>query len=562
MNMSGEIRATQLPRLAVAMIVRNAEKTLPGTLESIRSVADMIVVADTGSADATVEVARKYTPNVITVPWKQHFAAARNKCLEHVRSQWVLWVDAGERITEDDSRHLRDFVETEADAETAYMMMVRVARSPRAIAAEQVARVRLLPNRPEIQFVGRVREDASTTLSSLGLAVESLPWRIHRTADHHNQSVMINKARRNLELAELEINEHGAHAVGLNCLAEALQTLGENARAGECFRHAVKNAARGSIDMLEGYYGLLTSLGGEPRSLEAQLAVCLESLEVFPLDMQLLCAMGGYLQSQNRLDLAARSYETAYRYGQIVPETWHLEEIREIAAVCFSLAMQNQGQEDNMISFLEEALKENTQSVRLRMVIIEAYAKHQQRDDALRQAELLPENTPHRGAFPDIIDGVCLAAAGQWKPATASLESAYQAGNRGTLCLRWLVTSLIASADVEHAEQILSEWRQLEPANLELNKYQNLIDNQRSDTVQPKAPQPVPHATSIDQPTVEQVEPSVARDRPYVPTARTAIGTIPAPPRPRRANPVRIDLADPDNSVEPNATPDFSRRTE
>jgi hypothetical protein len=58
--------------------------------------------------------------------------------------------------------------------------------------------------------------------------------------------------------------------------------------------------------MLEGYYGLLTTFDGDPSQSDQQITACLEALEVYPLDAQLLVAMGGYMQNQNRLDLAAR----------------------------------------------------------------------------------------------------------------------------------------------------------------------------------------------------------------------------------------------------------------
>ncbi len=558
MNMSREISASPLPMLTVAMIVRDAAKTLPLTLESIRSLTDSIVVTDTGSSDATLEVARRYTPDVFSVPWQHDFATARNQCLEKVRGQWVLWMDAGEHMDQDELRRLRDFVDNDAESNTAYRMMVRVSRSPHAIAAEQVARIRLLPNRPGIQFVGRVREDVAPALAKLSLTVENLPWCISRTADHHDQSTMAQKAQRDLELANLEIDQTENPVRGLNCLGEALQTLGEKNRAGDCFRRAIQNANRGSIEMLEGYYGLLTTLDGEPKSLEAQLAVCLEALDVFPLDMQLLCAMGGYLQGQNRLDLAARSYETAYRFGQLARETWHLEEIREIAAVCCSLAKQNEGQDDDAIAFLEEVLQENPESTRLRILAVEIYSKRQKRDDALRHAELLPRNTPHRDSFPTMIDGVCLAVDRQWKPALALLESAYQTGNRETLCLRWLVTSLIGRDAHRRAEQILSEWKKLEPANQEPNRFQEQIDHQRKSFVNLETSQTASSKDSTEQAHLEPPRPNPSP----IPANSSSVGTIPSPPTSRNVNQVRIDSADSADPPAPTVTPNFARRSE
>src|SRR5688572_24897499 len=84
--------------LSVAMIVRNAEDLLCQSLDSVRAIADEIVVLDTGSTDGTVDSARAAGAEVHVSPWQDDFAAARNECLTHVRGNWVLWVDAGETI--------------------------------------------------------------------------------------------------------------------------------------------------------------------------------------------------------------------------------------------------------------------------------------------------------------------------------------------------------------------------------------------------------------------------------------------------------------------------------
>lgn len=558
MSSSNDPSAIQLPCLAVAMIVRNAEKTLPATLESIRPLADIIVVADTGSTDSTVEVAKKYTPNVISVDWQQSFSAARNACLDKVRSQWVLWIDTGESIASEDASSMRQFVELQADPQTAYRMMIREKRSPNTIMPEQVARIRLVPNQPGIRFSGRVREDLTPTLEARGLSVDTIPWRIHRTVDQ-KAAALLNRARRDLELAELEIQERGAHARALNCLGEALQALDEHARAGECFRHAIKNAARGSVDMLESYYGLLTSLDGDPRSIEAQLAVCLDALEIFPLDMQLLCAMGGYLQAQNRLDLAARSYETAYRLGQIVPETWHLEELREVSAACFCLSSPEPDREQSVQAFLEEALQEHPQSAHLRSLAIEWYGKRNQRDTAMRHADRLPTNTPHRDTIPAVVDGICLAASQQWQPAAAILESAFEAGNRGVLCLRWLVSIHIARSDLQRAEQILAKWKQLEPNNLEVDRHLSDLQKLRSDKVPPDTPSISPSKT---QPPNQDGTIAPGTNQPQRIPEHRALGSIPAPPPVHRTNPVRIDYGETTRPSKPISAPHTSRQTE
>jgi len=80
------------------MIVRDEEKNLPACLESVKDLVDEIVIADTGSKDGTIEVAKRYGARCISIPWENDFAAARNRSLEEVHSDWVLWMDADEQL--------------------------------------------------------------------------------------------------------------------------------------------------------------------------------------------------------------------------------------------------------------------------------------------------------------------------------------------------------------------------------------------------------------------------------------------------------------------------------
>ena len=69
------------------MIVRDEEELLPACLDSLHGVADEIVVVDTGSTDRTEEIARDAGARVFSVPWTDHFAAARNAALERATLQ-------------------------------------------------------------------------------------------------------------------------------------------------------------------------------------------------------------------------------------------------------------------------------------------------------------------------------------------------------------------------------------------------------------------------------------------------------------------------------------------
>ena len=105
------------------MIVRDEEANLSGCLDSATGMVDEIVIVDTGSTNHTMEIARRYTDQVYRYRWDDDFSAARNLALAKCRSQWILSLDADERL---DCRggDLRSLT-SGADGRTAYLTPLR-----------------------------------------------------------------------------------------------------------------------------------------------------------------------------------------------------------------------------------------------------------------------------------------------------------------------------------------------------------------------------------------------------------------------------------------------------
>ncbi len=87
-------------QLSIGMIVKNEEKYLDRCLAAIKPILDSIdselIIADTGSTDSTVEIAKKYTDNVFHFEWINDFAAARNSTLDRAKGEWFMYLDADE----------------------------------------------------------------------------------------------------------------------------------------------------------------------------------------------------------------------------------------------------------------------------------------------------------------------------------------------------------------------------------------------------------------------------------------------------------------------------------
>ena len=87
-------------KLSIGMIVKNEEKYLEQCLTGIKQILDNVdselIIADTGSTDRTVEIAKKFTDNVFHFEWINDFAAARNSTLEKAKGEWYMFVDGDE----------------------------------------------------------------------------------------------------------------------------------------------------------------------------------------------------------------------------------------------------------------------------------------------------------------------------------------------------------------------------------------------------------------------------------------------------------------------------------
>lgn len=97
------------PTITACLIVRDEERLLPRALRSV-AFCDEVVVVDSGSTDRTVEIARAAGAVVVQRGWPG-FAAQRNVAIDHAHGDWILEVDADERITPALAREIRAFLD-------------------------------------------------------------------------------------------------------------------------------------------------------------------------------------------------------------------------------------------------------------------------------------------------------------------------------------------------------------------------------------------------------------------------------------------------------------------
>jgi len=86
--------------ITIVIIAKDEEKMLPECLKTLKW-ADEILVIDTGSTDKTIEIAKKHKVRTIRYLTGKNFSDWRNKGLGEAKSEWLLYVDADERVPED-----------------------------------------------------------------------------------------------------------------------------------------------------------------------------------------------------------------------------------------------------------------------------------------------------------------------------------------------------------------------------------------------------------------------------------------------------------------------------
>jgi glycosyltransferase involved in cell wall biosynthesis len=210
------------------MIVRDEQESLPGCLASVAELAPEIVIVDTGSSDRTREVAAGLGARVIDFPWCDDFAAARSEGLRHATGDWILWLDADERLDDANRARLQALLGALPEGRAAYSMQQRSAGP--AGPATLVDQVRLFRRDPAVRWEYRVHEQLLPSLRRAGYAVHSTDIVIEHTG-YQDAAVRRRKLRRNLRLLHLDQRERPDDAFVLFNLGWAYLELGRDAEA-------------------------------------------------------------------------------------------------------------------------------------------------------------------------------------------------------------------------------------------------------------------------------------------------------------------------------------------
>jgi glycosyltransferase involved in cell wall biosynthesis len=191
-------------RLSLCMIVRDEQEMLGRCLEAVADAVDEIVILDTGSTDATIEIARSFGARVLERAWTGSFAEARNVSFEAAAGDWILYLDADEVLVREDAAVLRSLI-ARSWREAFYLVETNHTGELDGGGAVTHSALRLLRNRPEYRFEGRVHEQIAHCLP--GYAPERIEASTVRV-EHFGYLASVRrdraKSQRNVELLRMQ----------------------------------------------------------------------------------------------------------------------------------------------------------------------------------------------------------------------------------------------------------------------------------------------------------------------------------------------------------------------
>jgi tetratricopeptide (TPR) repeat protein len=313
-------RCSPVETLSLCLIVRNEARNLRRVLESVRGVANELIVVDTGSTDDTVRLAKRLGANVDHFAWVDDFAAARNHSLHLATCDWVLVMDADDELTPESKELVRGWL-SNPRPEVEVVGLYRRYPYPGKRRDGVTVQPRLFRNARGFHFESPIHERLVKADGSPARAETVL----NAVMLHHGiagADVAARRQERNLTILLPYLERTPEDARG-QFYAGAI--LLEQEKWADCVPHfrAAIDAAPEDADFLPKAFGCLGyALLQVKMPLEAEDALR-EGLAAFPRYPDLNYCLGLVLDNTGRLEEAAQAHEAAVdgRFGPGL--NWH-----------------------------------------------------------------------------------------------------------------------------------------------------------------------------------------------------------------------------------------------
>ncbi|MGN9167468.1 glycosyltransferase [Paenibacillus jamilae] len=242
------------------MIVKDEEVLLARCLDSVKGIADEIVIVDTGSTDRTKEIAKEYTELVFDYEWSNDFAAARNESIRHATGKWILVMDADEYLSVDDHVNWNKFLDRERPNEqVAYTLPIINFTGEKEYQDEITTSpvTRLFPNFKGIIFERPIHEQLTKGPSG-ELFHKKLQLNIYHTGYQDQRVMEKNKHERNMAIFNSMKKSQVMTDYDWFTLGNQYRYAKDEEQALECYERALEGADWNAVWYPHGLIGLIS----------------------------------------------------------------------------------------------------------------------------------------------------------------------------------------------------------------------------------------------------------------------------------------------------------------
>lgn len=297
------------PLVSATLVVKNEERFLAGCLDSLQGFADEIVIVDTGSTDATRDIAEERGITVHSFPWIDDFSATRNHALEHARGLWIFYIDADERVT-GNAEAVRKSLLDQSFLAHEVLLTPRVGATPYWI-------LRLWRNYPSIRFRGIIHENMWPALMEHHAAHGGTIGRVNLEMAHLGyEDSRERKNARNLPLLEQAVKDDPERVFSWCHLAAIHSDQGRPEEAARAWQKGLELARTHPFPLQDDslpWAGLIPfeiERGGDVSELLE------EALARFPDDLQFHWLKGRFLMARDRFAEAIPCFERLVEAGE------------------------------------------------------------------------------------------------------------------------------------------------------------------------------------------------------------------------------------------------------
>ena len=286
--------------ISLCMIVKNEAPVLERILKPMASIADQMIVVDTGSGDDTRKIARRYTEEVYEMPWEDDFSAARNLACSYARMDYWMWLDADDVIDSENAARLLELKETLDPSVDVVMMRYLTDFDSQGNCTFSYFRERLLKTAAGFRWQGRVHEAVTPSGKILYSPIEIRHQKAGPGDKDRNLRIYEKMLREGASLSPREQFYYGRELYFHNRLKEA----------GQVFSHFLEDPRGWAENKIDACLLLSRCRAQEGQRVAAMEALTRSFLHA-PPRAEACCALGGYMLDAGRLREAIFWYEQA-----------------------------------------------------------------------------------------------------------------------------------------------------------------------------------------------------------------------------------------------------------